>query len=83
MGIIMKKLLQKFYAHGAKGLFHQGRFSIANWFGNIEFQILEGNSPIICCRVENGTAIIEKISDKADRYMDTIISVVSEHHVVA
>ena len=64
-------------------MFHYGRFSVANWFGNIEFQIIEGNYPIVCCRVENGTAVIEKLSDKADRYMDIIKEVVSEYHAVA
>jgi len=79
----MAKLLKKFYAHGAKGLYHQGNLGIANWFGNIEFQILDGNYPIVCCRIVDGKAVIEKLSDKADKYMTAIMKVVAEHHEIA
>lgn len=78
----MKELVRRFYQHQATGLFHQGKFSIARWFGNIEFQILMGNQPIVSCKIIDGYAVIEKITDSADKYLPSIREVVSNYHPV-
>ena len=79
----MRAMMKRFYSHGARGIFRHGKFTIANWFGNIEFQITRGNQPIVKCCIVDGCAVIEKLSDDADEYMPTILSVVSEHHNIA
>ncbi len=79
----MKAMIKRFYEHGARGLFHHGNFSIADFCGNIEFQILKGNWPIICVRIIDGNAVIEKLSDEADKYIPTVREIVAEHHIVA
>ena len=79
----MKAMVKRFYNHGARGIFRHGNFTIANWFGNIEFQITRGNQPVIKCTIVDGKAVIERLTDDAEEYIPAIMSVVAEHHNIA
>ena len=64
------------------GLLHYREYSISSIYGGM--QIRKGNTPILNVRLDGNNATIERLSEKADRWIAVITEVVSQyHHVVA
>ncbi len=82
----MKAMMKRFYESEKKGerkIHRHENFSVARWFGNIEFQIIRGNQPVVECTIVDGKAVIRILSDDMDEYMPAIMAVVAEHHNIA